>query len=99
MCLRAHRYVSLSLSHAQTLAFSFSRSFCKVVSVDGPYGAYLDVDEYDELLLLAGGIGFTPIHSILRQVLHHTKEQFHFQLTYRKSHFSFCYIQSSFDGK
>jgi NAD(P)H-flavin reductase len=39
-----------------------------VVSVDGPYGAFLDVDEYDELLLLAGGIGFTPIHSILRQL-------------------------------
>jgi hypothetical protein len=41
----------------------------QVVSVDGPYGEFLDVDKYDELLLLAGGIGFTPIHSILRQVL------------------------------
>jgi NAD(P)H-flavin reductase len=39
-----------------------------VVCVDGPYGAWLDVDAHDELLLLAGGIGFTPIHSIVRQV-------------------------------
>jgi len=43
-----------------------------LVSVDGPYGACVDVDYHDDLLLLAGGIGFTPIHSIVRQV---TEEQ------------------------
>ena len=39
-----------------------------VVCVDGPYGEWLDVDAHGELLLLAGGIGFTPVHSIVRQV-------------------------------
>jgi len=36
--------------------------------VDGPYGESLDVEAHEELLLLAGGVGFTPVHSILRAV-------------------------------
>ena len=34
------------------------------VNVDGPYGEWLDSGTFDSLLLVAGGIGVTPIHSI-----------------------------------
>jgi NAD(P)H-flavin reductase len=39
-----------------------------IVSVDAPYGQCLDLDAHDELLLVAGGIGFTPVNSIVREL-------------------------------
>ncbi len=38
------------------------------VNVDGPYGEWLDSGTFDSLLLVAGGIGVTPIHSIFREL-------------------------------
>merc|ERR1712096_280924 len=39
------------------------------LNVDGPYGPPLEFGEYQGLLLLAGGIGITAIHSIFKYVL------------------------------
>jgi NAD(P)H-flavin reductase len=36
------------------------------VRVDGPYGEPPRIEEYDKLLLVCGGIGVTPCHSLLR---------------------------------
>lgn len=38
------------------------------VNVDGPYGAFLDPTDFDTILLIAGGIGVTPVHSIFREL-------------------------------
>ena len=38
------------------------------VNVDGPYGEHLDPTDFDTILLVAGGIGVTPIHSIFREL-------------------------------
>ena len=38
------------------------------VGVDGPYGEWLDHARYSRLLLVAGGIGVTPIVSIFREL-------------------------------
>ena len=38
-----------------------------IINVDGPYGnALADCLEHDVLVLVAGGIGITPVHSILK---------------------------------
>ena len=42
-----------------------------VVRVDGPYGTPIVPDNYDELVMVAGGIGVTPCVSILRSL--HTR--------------------------
>lgn len=39
------------------------------VSFDGPYGAFSPSGEISGLLFLAGGIGITPVHSILQDLL------------------------------
>ena len=38
------------------------------VNVDGPYGEFLDHTHFDDILLLGGGIGVTPVHSIFREL-------------------------------
>jgi ferredoxin-NADP reductase len=38
------------------------------VNVDGPYGEFVDPANFDTILLIAGGIGVTPIHSIFREL-------------------------------
>eukprot|EP00854_Cymbomonas_tetramitiformis_P028935 gene28935-35948_t len=38
------------------------------IAVDGPYGAPLPVRDYKKLVLVAGGIGITPVNSILREM-------------------------------
>ena len=38
------------------------------VAVDGPYGEWLDDARYSRLLLVAGGIGVTPVLSIFREL-------------------------------
>eukprot|EP00966_Prymnesium_polylepis_P030409 707153-Prymnesium_polylepis.1 len=38
------------------------------VRVDGPYGVPPDVSQYDLVVLVAGGIGVTPCHAILRHL-------------------------------
>jgi ferredoxin-NADP reductase len=38
------------------------------INIDGPYGLPLDVSKYSSILLVAGGIGITPMHSCLRQI-------------------------------
>ena len=37
-----------------------------VLTVDGPYGHPTDLQAYSSVLLVAGGIGITPAHSLLR---------------------------------
>jgi NADPH oxidase len=39
-----------------------------VLNVDGPYGPHLDPRNYAGMLLLAGGIGITPMHSTFRML-------------------------------
>jgi predicted ferric reductase len=39
-----------------------------VIRIDGPYGVPPVVDEYTSILLVAGGIGVTPCHAILRDL-------------------------------
>ena len=39
-----------------------------VVNIDGPYGAPLSVRDYSSILLVAGGIGITPMHSIYKHL-------------------------------
>ena len=36
------------------------------ICVDGPYGNSIDIQQYSHILLVAGGIGITPLHSMLR---------------------------------
>lgn len=38
------------------------------IQVDGPYGSYLDIADHGSLLLVAGGIGITQIHSTFRSI-------------------------------
>jgi len=40
------------------------------VNVDGPYGPPMQLDDHEVLMLIAGGIGITPIHSTLRYIMH-----------------------------
>ena len=39
------------------------------VRVDGPYGSPGDLTAFKELILIAGGIGVTPIHSVLSSLM------------------------------
>lgn len=39
-----------------------------VVRIDGPYGKPPQFEEFDDVLLVAGGIGITPCHAILRDL-------------------------------
>ena len=39
-----------------------------VINVDGPYGVPIDVSFYRNILLVAGGIGITPIHAVFRSI-------------------------------
>lgn len=43
-----------------------------VVNIDGPYGEWFDHSKFDRVLLVAGGIGVTPVHSIFRELWHLT---------------------------
>jgi ferredoxin-NADP reductase len=56
----------LSLAEAAGSGAVESKDIC--VNVDGPYGEWLDPARFDSLLLVAGGIGVTPIHSIFREI-------------------------------
>jgi len=39
------------------------------ITVDGPYGLPFDYKQFSSILLIGGGIGVTPLHSILRTLL------------------------------
>lgn len=41
------------------------------INIDGPYGVPLRYELYENILLCAGGIGITPVHSLFRFLLHH----------------------------
>lgn len=36
---------------------------------DGPYGYFYPEEKYDEIVMLAGGIGVTPFHSVIKDIL------------------------------
>ena len=38
------------------------------IAVEGPYGCALDYAQHDAVLLVAGGIGVTPVHSVFREL-------------------------------
>ena len=40
-----------------------------VINVDGPYGIPFNYKEHSSILLVGGGIGITPLHSILRSLV------------------------------
>mmetsp|Transcript_27677 Transcript_27677/g.72698 ORF Transcript_27677/g.72698 Transcript_27677/m.72698 type:complete len:217 (-) Transcript_27677:127-777(-) len=44
-----------------------------VINVDGPYGMPPDMSRYSSMLLVAGGIGITPMLSLFRHVHHEVK--------------------------
>jgi len=46
----------------------YDRGFPFALNVDGPYGPHLDPRNYAAMLLLAGGIGITPMHSTFRML-------------------------------
>jgi predicted ferric reductase len=39
-----------------------------VINVDGPYGLPIDTSFYSNILLVAGGIGITPIHAVFKSL-------------------------------
>jgi len=39
------------------------------LNVDGPYGSELQYSDYKQLIFVAGGIGITPVHSIIASLL------------------------------
>lgn len=54
--------------HQLALAYE-GRLGMPTVHVDGPYGLPLDWSAHTSLLLVGGGIGVTPLHSILRTIV------------------------------
>jgi len=46
------------------------------VNVDGPYGSDLDLLAYDRIVLVAGGIGITPLHNVFATVFNEAKASF-----------------------
>merc|ERR1712154_309948 len=46
------------------------------IHVDGPYGKPFVYDGYDRIILVAGGIGVTPCHSIFSTMLSRSIRQF-----------------------
>jgi len=44
-----------------------------VVCIDGPYGEPIQFSHYERVLLISGGIGVTPCHSILKMLYHRAK--------------------------
>ena len=49
------------------------------IGIEGPYGITLDFENYDHIILIAGGVGITPMHNIFftfyREVLSHGDSQ------------------------
>merc|ERR1719320_132877 len=45
------------------------RGVGQTISVDGPYGSPPDITKYSRVLIVAGGIGVTPCHSIFREMV------------------------------
>jgi len=43
------------------------------INVDGPYGIPLDFSKFEVVVLIAGGIGITPIHSVLMDMYYKAK--------------------------
>ncbi|KAK4702994.1 hypothetical protein P7C70_g3225, partial [Phenoliferia sp. Uapishka_3] len=43
------------------------------VAIEGPYGGSLDTEQFDEILLVAGGSGITHCTSVLADVIHKAK--------------------------
>lgn len=39
------------------------------ITLDGPYGEYIDYEQYDNVILVGGGVGITPIKSIYENFL------------------------------
>jgi len=45
------------------------RGVGQTISLDGPYGSPPDMTKYTRVLIVAGGIGVTPCHSIFREMV------------------------------
>jgi len=45
------------------------RGVGQTISLDGPYGSPPDMTKYSRVLIVAGGIGVTPCHSIFREMV------------------------------
>lgn len=58
----------------QALASSSSGSAYPKVNLDGPYGAPPRLTAYSSVLLLAGGVGITPIISTFLSLMHYARE-------------------------
>lgn len=41
---------------------------------DGPYGYFYPEEKYEEVVMLAGGIGVTPFHSVIKDILARKKK-------------------------
>jgi len=52
------------------LVSSYSRPEELEVNVEGPFGVGVDVNHYEHVVLVAGGIGITPCHAVLRDLVH-----------------------------
>lgn len=55
--------------HLHELAKSTQNPQSLVMNVEGPFGVSIDVTKYDQLVLVCGGIGVTPAHSLFRDFL------------------------------
>ena len=40
------------------------------IAIEGPYGITLDFENYDHIVLIAGGVGITPLHNIFFTLYH-----------------------------
>ena len=43
------------------------------VNVEGPFGVGVDTNHYEHIVLVAGGIGITPCHAVLRDLVQQSK--------------------------
>lgn len=46
-----------------------SRGMLPMINIDGPYGLPFRFQQHTSILLIGGGIGITPLHSILRTIV------------------------------
>eukprot|EP01084_Bolivina_argentea_P288535 495236_1 len=66
-----HQFCNLLYSLAQNMTCNNNNINKNEIEihVDGPYGVPFEYDEYEQIILIAGGIGITPCHSIFSTML------------------------------
>jgi respiratory burst oxidase len=53
-------------NNTKPIDVALPKKFTLRCRVEGPYGSVLEVERYSHILLVGGGIGITPLHSVIR---------------------------------